>query len=88
MTQEFKNISVNNILSNTVNEVIKKFEAYAYKIWCLNRQIDIEFHKPKFNGKQFITLCLLIELNKVKFKNKFHELCNDARTKIHDLINK
>ena len=88
MTQEFKNISINNIFNNTVNKIVKNFEVYAYKIWCLDHQINIEFNKLQFDSKHFITLCLFIELNKVKFKNKFYELCNDARIRIRDLINK
>ena len=89
MNKKIKRIYVNNIFQNTVNSIIKEFETCVYKIWCLQRQIDIEFSKSqKFNGKQFITLCLLKLLNKVKFENKFHELCNNARDQIRSLLDR
>ena len=88
MSKNLKCIYINNVFNNTINEITKKLEACNYRLWCLQRQINLEFNKPNFNGKRFIKLCLLVLLNKVRFVNKFHELCNDARNRIRSLINK
>ena len=58
MTKYCKFRIINNMLNNLVNDCKKLLEVYLYRLWSLDRNIDIEFNKPlgKFDSNHFIQI--------------------------------
>ena len=90
MLNEFKYISVNNIFNNTIESCKKVIEVYLYRLWSLDRNIDIKFNKPlgEFDSNHFIKLCLLKIKNIIRLKDEFNKLINNAQKQIISLNNR
>ena len=90
MTLYCRNRIINGIFNDTINSCKKEIEVYLYRLYSLQRNIDMEFNKPlnKFNSNQFIKLILLMVKNDIKLKENFYKLIDRAIYKIKMLISR